>query len=193
MHRVGSPWRVLVVCALGVLGGLGTGCGGTFAPTQAPSVRTVLTSGPEALQLESATTRRQLYREIALTSEAEQGRSAKELVLFPVLVDGSAVAAPGFSPRTDLLQAPTSTEGLVLELDAGGESWPTARQSNLQGLSEKEAAELVARSLIADWGLHPAAPVQVERATGAPYAAAYVDGILRINPSFLYLAAAGTP
>ena len=30
-------------------------------------------------------------------------------------------------------------------------------------------------------------------ASGAPYAVAYVDGILRINPAFLYLAAASGP
>jgi hypothetical protein len=29
--------------------------------------------------------------------------------------------------------------------------------------------------------------------SGAPYAVAYVDGIVRINPAFLYLAAASGP
>jgi hypothetical protein len=32
--------------------------------------------------------------------------------------------------------------------------------------------------------------VRVDRALGAPYAAAYVDGVMRVNPAFLYLAAA---
>jgi hypothetical protein len=35
--------------------------------------------------------------------------------------------------------------------------------------------------------------VQVDKASGAPYAVAYVDGILRINPAFLYMAAAQGP
>ena len=33
-------------------------------------------------------------------------------------------------------------------------------------------------------------PIVVERAAGAPWAAAYIDGILRVNPSFVYMAAA---
>jgi len=33
-------------------------------------------------------------------------------------------------------------------------------------------------------------PVQVDRAAGAPYAAAWVDGALRLNPAFVLLAAA---
>lgn len=48
----------------------------------------------------------------------------------------------------------------------------------------------MARSLLSQWGIGQDGRIAVDRATGAPYAAAYVDGILRINPSFLYLATA---
>ena len=34
------------------------------------------------------------------------------------------------------------------------------------------------------------ATLRVERAVGAPYAVAFADGVLRVNPSFLYMAAA---
>ena len=60
----------------------------------------------------------------------------------------------------------------------------------VHGLSEREASELVARTLLTHWGIQQTGPVQVDRVSGAPYAVAYVDGILRINPAFLYLAAA---
>ena len=78
----------------------------------------------------------------------------------------------------------------ALVFDARGERWPEDRREGLQGLSEREAAELVARTLLTHWGVRPEGTVQVDRASGAPYAVAYVDGILRINPAFLYLAAA---
>jgi hypothetical protein len=94
----------------------------------------------------------------------------------------------------DLFQSWDAGGGIQLEFNArAGERWPEDRREGLQGLSEREAAELVARTLMAHWGIHPEGTVQVDRASGAPYAVAYVDGILRINPAFLYLAAAYGP
>ena len=61
---------------------------------------------------------------------------------------------------------------------------------SFQGLSEREASELVARSLLFTWGVRPDGPVKVVRAAGAPYAAAYLDGVLRLNPAFVYMASA---
>ena len=72
----------------------------------------------------------------------------------------------------------------------GRDPWPTDRRDSLGGLSEREAAELVARSLLSGWKVDDAQQtILVDRAAGAPYAAAWVDGILRVNPSLLYLAA----
>ena len=68
--------------------------------------------------------------------------------------------------------------------------WPLDRRESLQGLSEREAAEIIARSLAIRWGLRPRAALRVERAASAPYAAAYAEGVLRLNPALLYLAAA---
>jgi hypothetical protein len=82
---------------------------------------------------------------------------------------------------------PDAGEAAALVLEGGG--WSTERRDSLQGLSESEAAELVARSLAARWNLHPRAALRVDRADGVPYAAAYTDGVLRLNPVLLYLVA----
>jgi hypothetical protein len=168
-------------------------CGGGESPSRSAHVRQALTGSPELLELESVAARQELFREVARTSLGEAGRPAQQPVLFPVSRGAELVAAaPGFDARVDLLQgAPVA---LQLTFDTrGGERWPEDRRDSLQGLSEREAAELVARSLLQHWGIHPAGAVQVDRASGAPYAVAYVDGILRVNPSFLYLAASAPP
>jgi hypothetical protein len=165
-------------------------CGPGVAPARSASARQVLMSGPELLEFESASTRQELYREVAGISVSEAG-GAEQRVLFPIIQNGALIAAPGFDARADLLQVEDVGAQLQLVFDGrAGERWPEDRRDALQGLSEREAAELVGRSLLARWGIVPGGRVQVDRAAMAPYAAAYVDGILRINPSFLYLAAA---
>ena len=170
-------------------------CGEGPVPSRAPlSARQALMGSPEQLELEPAQVRQELFRELARISEQEAGQSAQALVLFPVVHADRMVAAPGFDARFDLLQAPDAGAGLTLGFESrGGERWPEERSESLQGLSEREAAELVARTLMVRWDIRPARSVQVDRAAGAPYAAAYVDGILQINPAFLYLAAAFGP
>jgi hypothetical protein len=170
-------------------------CGEGPALSRAPlSARQALTGSPELLELEPTQVRQELFRELARISEQEAGQSAQAMVLFPVSREEGFVAAPGFDARVDLLQAPDAGAGLALGFEGrAGERWPEDRSESLQGLSEREAAELVARTLLARWDIQPGRTVQVDRASGAPYAVAYVDGILRINPSFLYLAAAFGP
>lgn len=181
----------LVVLSLCVL----TACGEGPAPLRAQlSARQALTGSPELLELEPQALRQELFRELARISEQEAGQSAQALVLFPVVHADRFVAAPGFDARLDLLQAPDAGAAFQLAFEGRtGQRWPENRSEALQGLSEREAAELVARTLLARWEIRPAGAVQVDRAAGAPYAAAYVDGILQINPAFLYLAAAFGP
>ena len=173
-----------------------TGCGVGGAPVRASlGARQVLTSAPELLEFETPTSRLELYREVARISKTEAGQAAQALVLFPISQNGELVAAPGFESRTDLLQTPADAGArLQLSFDGrAGERWSEDRRESLQGLSEREAAELVARTLLARWRINPSGIVQVDKASGAPYAVAYVDGILRINPAFLYMAAAQGP
>lgn len=172
-----------------------TGCGVGGAPVRASlGARQVLTSAPELLEFETPSSRQELYREVARISETEAGQAAQALVLFPISQQGELVAAPGFEARMDLLQSPDAGARLELSFDGrAGERWPEDRRESLQGLSEREAAELVARTLLSHWRIAPSGVVQVDRASGAPYAVAYVDGILRINPAFLYMAAAQGP
>lgn len=182
-------FRILLGGAVALL----LACGGGATPARVTSVRQALTTFPEVLEFESTATRQELFREAARASLAEAGQAANPAVLFPFSDGEALIAAPGFDPHADLLAAPDAGH---FDLAFGGRSeiWPEDRRDALQGLSEREVAELVAHTLLARWGVHPDETITVERATGAPYAVAYVDGILRINPSFLYLAAAlGAP
>lgn len=164
-----------------------TACGGGPTPSRAWQMRQAFTSPPELLEFEPLAARQEMFREMARAAQAEAGQAATASVLFPVSHGGDLVAAPGFESRLDLLQASDGGQ-LLLSFDRG-ERWPEDRRESLMGLSEREVAELVARTLLSRWGMQPSGPVEVDRATGAPYAAAYVDGILRLNPSLLYLAA----
>ncbi|MFZ5472087.1 MAG: hypothetical protein ACOZIN_21870 [Myxococcota bacterium] len=179
MRRLTFPSCLLILAA----------CGYGTSPSRVLSASQALTGTAELLELESGATRQELFRDIARASEMEAGRPATGPVFFPVVFGGELVAAPGFDPRADLLQAPDAGEPLQLSFD-GRERWAEDRRESLQGLSEREAVELIARSLLAHWGIRPQGVVSVDRATGAPYAAAYVDGTLRVNPAFVYLAAA---
>ncbi len=167
-----------------------TACGGQAAPSRTLSVREALSSSPEQTEFESLAVRQDLYRSVARTSQSEAFAEAGSLVLFPVSQGDEFRAAPGFDEKSDLLSAADSGVPLQLAFDGRAEArWPEDRREALQGLSEREAAELVSRTLMAQWGISPEGTLRVDRAPGAPYAVAYVDGILRVNPSFLYLAA----
>lgn len=162
-------------------------CGdGPAVARPAMSPRAALTGAPELLEFEPVASRQALYLELARQSRTEAGEAGRALQLFPLGRGQELVAAPGLEPGADLLDGAAAGASLRLSFDA----WPEERRESLQGLSEREAAELVARTLLVRWGVHAPGAVQVERAPGAPYAAAYVDGLLRLNPAFLYLAAA---
>ena len=167
-------------------------CGDGSAPARTLTARQALTPTAEAMEFESPSARQELFREVAKASELEAGQETSDRVLFPIIRDGRLLAAPALDVKADLLQAPDAGEPHLL-LFTGGEAWPEERRDSLQGLSEREAAELVARSLLTHWGIEPGEPIFVDRSAGAPYAAAWAGGVLRLNPAFLYMAAANTP
>lgn len=167
-------------------------CGDGAVPVRSLTARAALTSSAEVVEFETPTARQELFREVAKTSQVEAGRETSDKVLFPVIREGRLFAAPALDAKADLLQAPDAGQPHLLMFD-GAETWPEERREGLQGLSEREAAELVARSLLAHWGIEPGQPIYVDRAAGAPYAAAWADGVLRLNPAFLYLAASVAP
>jgi hypothetical protein len=168
------------------------GCGVGGATSKVTSSQ-ALTGTAEWLEFESPQVRVELFREVARRSSLEAG--ARGTVLFPMLVNGEFVAAPTLDTSTDLLgAADAGASGAAIDLvfENKGESFASDRREAFQGLSEREAAELIARSLLNLWGVKPTGPVTVVRMPGAPYAAAWIDGQLRLNPSFVYMASAPT-
>jgi hypothetical protein len=185
MHR-----RLSLLTALFLL----AACGGTPPVSRGASARQALAQNAELVEFDTSSTRAELFREIARASSVEAGKAATQPVFFPVVRGQELVAAPGIDAHADLFSSLDA--GVALHLDfnmRGNEAWPNDPRENLQGLSEREAAELVARWLLAHWDIIPTGTIAVDRASGAPYAAAYVDGILRVNPAFLYMASSAGP
>jgi hypothetical protein len=168
-------------------------CGDPTSPARAPSARQALTLDAATIELETPAVRQEMFREVARASQVQADRGGTDpVLLFPMLSEGQLVAAKPLETRADLLQAPDAGGPLPLRFE-GHDPWPEGRRDSLQGLSEREAAELVARTLLSRWGVATGQEILVDRAEGAPYAVAYVDGVLRVNPAFLYMAAAVGP
>ncbi len=179
--------RLVLISALVVTA---SACGVGPAPSRTLTSSQALSGTPEWLEFETPAVRQELFREVARSSASQQGQVGA--VLFPLMQDGQLRAAPALDPRVDLLQAPDAGV-LQLTFDTRGDRFSDDRRDAFQGLSEREVTELVARSLLTRWNVKTAGPVLVIRAAGAPYAAAWMDGVLRINPAFVYLAAAALP
>lgn len=168
---------------------MASGCGVGGLPSKSTTSAQALSGTAEWLEFESPQIRQELYRDVIRTATLQQGQTGT--VLFPIVRDGELKGAPAIDARQDLLQAPDAG-ALQLVFDTRGERFADDRRDSFQGLSEREATELVARSLLVRWNIHSTGPVLVIRAPGAPYAAAWIDGVLRINPAFVYMAAAPT-
>ena len=162
-------------------------CGVGTLPSRAVTSSQALSGTAEWLEFESPAMRQELFRDVVRNSATQQGQAGT--VLFPIMQDGELKGAPALDLRTDLLQAPDAGV-LQLTFDTRGDRFTEDRREAFQGLSEREATELVARSLLHRWNVKSTGPVLVIRAPGAPYAAAWIDGALRINPAFVYMAAA---
>ncbi len=166
------------------------GCGVGASPARGVSASQALTGTAEWLEFEAPQVRLELFRDVARQSASQAG--SRGAVLFPMLVNGEFVAAPALETSTDLLGAGDAGAPIDLLFENKGDRFAEDRRDAFQGLSEREAAELIARSLLTLWNLKPAGAVTVVRVPGAPYAAAWIDGQLRLNPSFVYMASAPT-
>lgn len=175
--------RLVLISALLALAACGVG-----TPPRAMTSSQALAQTAESLEFVAPATRQELYRDVVRHSIAQQGQVGST-VLFPFMQDGELQGAVALDARADLLQAPDAGV-LQLTFDTRGDRFSEDRRDAFQGLSEKEATELVARSLLHRWNVKSTGPVLVIRAAGAPYAAAWIDGALRINPAFVYMAAA---
>ncbi len=165
---------------------------------QAPLSRTLttnqaLTGAAEWLEFETPAARVELLRDVVRQSQVQAGRAGT--VLFPMssAMTGELLAAPALDSKIDLLAAADAGQGVVLTFDTRGDRFGEDRRDAFQGLSEREATELIARSLLAQWNVKTSGPVTVSRSAGAPYAAAWLDGTLRINPAFVYMVTAPAP
>lgn len=174
---------VLISSAVVVL----SACGVGSLPARAVTSSQALSGTAESLEFETPAMRQELFRDLVRNSVTQQGQVGT--VLFPFMQDGELKGAQALDLRTDLLQAPDAGV-LQLTFDTRGDRFTEDRREAFQGLSEREATELVARSLLHRWNVNSTGPVLVIRAAGAPYAAAWIDGVLRINPAFVYMAAA---
>lgn len=170
------------LCA--VLALAAVGCG--VPSTKTVSASSALTATAEWLEYETPAMRHELFHDVVKQSQQQVGRAGT--VMFPMLVDGAFVGAPSLDTRLDLLGATDAGASILLEFDRA-EPFAEDRRDAFQGLSEREVAEQVARSLLTHWRV-PQGAVSVVRAAGAPYAAAYMHGELRLNPAFIYMAAA---
>ncbi len=168
------------------------GCDQEALPARALTVGSALSGSPEQLELEPTAQRADLFRQVVQESTTESGQKAGAAVLFPLAKGEELLGAPALEAHADLMQSWDAGIGTALDLGSSADVWTDEPHEALQGLSEREAAALVASGLLQRWGIQAQGTVRVDRVMGAPYAAAYVDGVLRVNPSFLYLASAGT-
>src|SRR5262249_35066712 len=167
-------------------------CGGTNNSARTPALRWVLTSDAERLEVEPPPPLADLFNEAVRSSRTGTASSTKSTP-FLLIENRQTSGPPSFDPGTDLLQPPDAGQPAQLAFGDRGEGrWPESRRVALGGLSEREAAEQVARSLLWLWGIQNDSTLVV-RAPNAPYAAAYTDdGTLLLNPAFLYMAAAAS-
>ena len=154
---------------------------------QSRSLDKLLSDQVELLGDISSAKRTELYNETVRRSNQEAGRPGASL--FLIFTDGGFRAAPGLNPGKDLLTGLDAGSRPTIVFDESN-PFSEERRETYGGLSEKEAAEFVTLALLQAWGLNDLPSVKVVRTPSSGYAAAYVDGVLRLNPSFLFVATA---
>jgi hypothetical protein len=160
------------------------GCGqGAASNSDQGSRADALISSPEELGLASLEVRAVFFEEVRSQSD-QQARALQpdDLALFAV--DRKEGLVPAALPAAHELLAGSSNSRVRC-----AEGWPIEPREELGWHSELDLAEKAAAALAMAAGISDS-PIVVERAPEAPYAAVFVEGRLRLNPSLLYLAAA---
>jgi len=170
----------LLVVAWGLL----AACGES-ASTALPSLslEKALVSPPEILEYESASARHILWEELLAQAQEQALGTSHVQPLFPIFTSTGFVAKEGPAKLGNCFE---SSE-LVLKLDERREAWSDTPREAWRGLSESDVARCLALSLLAQW--HIQGEVLLQKVAKSPYAAAYVEGSLRLNPAFVSLAA----
>jgi len=173
-------WGLWVACGEGV---------SAFSPSL--SLEKALVSPVEILEYEALSTRQALWEEL-LGQAREQAQGPSHVQpLFPLLMPEGFVAAEGPLELAHCLNVELSKEEpleVVLKVDERRERWSDIPREEWRGLSERELAHCLALSLLAQWQMK--GEVHVQKVPRSPYAAAYIEGSLRLNPAFVSLAAA---
>jgi uncharacterized protein (TIGR03382 family) len=163
---------------------LAAGCAPGSGPLELASVSEALGAGSEELDFASPAARARLFGLVEAQSRAQAAAPAPDSpAVFAVEVSSSLLPAP--LPTAAALRAGAAA---LVDLEASEDPWPREPRAGLLGASERDAARAASSALAEALSLGGRTLV-VERAAGAPYAAAWVQGKLRLNPALLYLAA----
>jgi hypothetical protein len=160
-----------------------TSCGVGANTSRSLSTAQALTQPAEWLEFEAPQVRKELLADVLKTSTTQVGSTGA--VLFPVQRNGEFKAGPSLT-AVDLLGNTDSGDIHIVEISG---QFSDDRREAFQGLSEREIAEQVARSLLAEWNISSKEIIRVARTPASGWAVAFVENELRINPAFLYLAA----
>jgi len=159
-------------------------CGeNTPAGGPALSLEKALLSSSEMLEYESLHLRQLLWEEL-LSQAQEQACQPSLQPLFPTFTSAGFVAKEGPSQWSPCLEAPGA---LSLKLDERREAFSDIPREEWRGLSERDIARCLALHLLSQW--HIQGEVSLQKVAKSPYAAAYVEGSLRLNSAFVLLAA----
>lgn len=167
---------------------LAAACGpGVVVTTAGPGeLRAALFASADELAVTPETDRGRLYDEMTSLAAGEATKQEQDApVLFPIASGERLVAAP-FAHDVDLLKPHDSAP--AVDLAETPERWSEEPDPALTGASERDLATAVSRSLLEMWSVTER--TTVVRSPAVPFAAAWVDGRLRVNPALLYLVAA---
>jgi hypothetical protein len=171
---------------LAVAGGLLSACGENM-PLLSPalSLERALVSPAQMLEYEPLNARQTLWEELLAQAQEQALGTSHVQPLFTLFTSTGFVAKEGPAVLDNCFD---ESPDLTLKLDGRKEAWSDTPREDWRGLSESDMARCLASALLTQWGIQ--GEVSLQKVAKSPYAAAYVEGSLRLNPSFVSLSAA---